>query len=80
MGDEGPGVEAHVVVANAPDAAHNVLGPSLYAVIADTPEEAEAAVQDITPPDTLVEVTGGPLKSETVERLALVPGEAKQIG
>ena len=79
MGDEASGPEAHVVVANVPDPAHSV-GASLFAVIADTPQEAEAAVQDVTPPNTLVEVTGGPLKSETVEGLALVPGEAKQIG
>ena len=80
MGDAPKGPDGHVVVATAPELEGGVLGPALYAVVADTPEQAEAAVQDVTPPDTLVEATGGTLKPETVARLALVPGEAKQIG
>jgi hypothetical protein len=80
MGDDVKTPEAHVVVAQAPDAAGGLVGPALYAVVADTPEEAEAAVQDVTPPDTIIAATGGPLKQETVERLALQPGLAKQIG
>jgi hypothetical protein len=57
-----------------------IIGSTLYAVIADTPEQAEAAVEAVAPPDSIVVVTGGPLKPETVERLALVPGEPKEIG
>lgn len=72
--------EAHLVVATAPGAEGGVVGPALYAVVADSPEEAEAAVQDVTPPDSIVASAGGPLKQETAERLALEPGVAKQIG
>lgn len=72
--------EAHVVVATVPITEGTVVGPTLYAVIADTAAQAEAAVQAVAAPDAVVAATGGPLNSETVERLALVPGEAKQIG
>ena len=80
MNDKSKAPEAHVVVAKAPDGEKPSIGSSLYAVLADTPEQAEAAVEAVAPPDSIVVATGGPLKRETVERLALIPGEAKEIG
>ncbi len=73
-------LEAHVVVANAPNGGNAVVGPALYAVVTESPREAEIVVEKDVPPDTAVAATGGPLKPETAERLGLVPGEAKQIG
>lgn len=80
MADETGPTEAHVVVVKAPESEASLVGTTLYAVLAETPEAAQAAVQDVAAPETTVETTGGPLKPETVERLALVPGEPKQIG
>lgn len=80
MSDKPALTEAHVVVATSPGEEDSIVGPKLFAVIADTPEQAEAAVQAVVPPEATVAAMGGPLKSETVERLELVPGEAKQIG
>ena len=80
MGEDIRTPEAHVVVANTPDKDGSIVGPALYAVVTHTPEQAEAAVQEVVSPESTVEVTGGPLKPETAERLALVPGQAKQIG
>lgn len=72
--------EGHVVAATRPEDENSIVGPALYAVVADTHEQAEAVVRDLVTPDTLVEIAGGLLNPETVERLALVPGQAKQIG
>jgi mRNA-degrading endonuclease toxin of MazEF toxin-antitoxin module len=80
MGAEFTAPEGHVVAARSPDDANRVFGPALYAVVTDTLEQAEAAVRDLVPAGTTVEVGGGVLTEETTERLALVPGEAKQIG
>ena len=79
MSDASVPREAHVVVAAASDDPTGI-GPKLFAVISETPEQAEAAVQAVVPPGEIVTATGGPLKPETVERLEIVAGEAKQIG
>jgi hypothetical protein len=73
-------LEAHVVVATSPDVREAIVGPALYAVVTESPREAEIVVEMDVPPDTTVAASGGPLKPETAERLGLVPGEAKQIG
>ena len=80
MADETVATDAHVVVASGPLAEDSVIGSALYAVVADTPGQAIAAVLHIAPPEATVVATGRPLKPETAERLALVPGEVKQIG
>jgi hypothetical protein len=80
MGEKTKRPGAHVVVAKVPAGTRPIIGSILYAVIADTPEQAETAVEAVAPADSVVVVTGGPLKPETAERLALVPGEPKEIG
>ena len=80
MNGKAEGPEAHVVVAKAPKGAIPIVGPALYAVVADSPAQAEAAIRAIAPSDTTLVATGGPFKPETVERLALVPREARIIG
>ncbi len=72
--------EAHVVLARTPATEENGLAPAIYAVVAATAEQAEAAVQNVVPPNSEVGITGGPLSPVTAERLDLKPGIAKQIG
>ena len=72
--------EGHVVAVTSPFDASCILGPALYAIVTDTREHAVDAVRILAAPQTIVEAAGGPLNPETVARLALVLGEAKQIG
>lgn len=72
--------EGHVVAAKSPDGANSGFGAALFAVVTDTLEQAESAVRDLVPPGTIIEAAGAPIADKTVERLELVPGEAKQIG
>jgi hypothetical protein len=80
MSDDVKSPEGHVVAATLPLSDNSVVGPALFAVVADTREQAEEAVRILVSPNAIVEAAGGALTAETIERLALVPGEAKQIG
>lgn len=80
MGKDVKAPEGHVVVARAPALDDSGVASALYAVVAETPEQAAAAVQDVVAANTELEVTGGPLSSETIERLHLDLGHPKQIG
>lgn len=74
------GTEARVVVATSSLLKDSDRVPALFAVVADTLEEAISAVRDVAPAGFDISIMGGPLSSDTVERLALEPGTAKQIG
>ena len=74
-----PASELYVVRVNIGQTNGGIPIAMLYAVVSDTPEHAVEAVRRAIPASWHIELTDIRLAPETIERLALRPGEARSL-